>query len=90
MTDFGVTYDSAELKEDGTPDYDLISEKSKNAKVAYIQRSRGYSLRPAFTVSDIEMMCAAVRKANPDAVIMGTTVTENSLKLLSRFRREPI
>ena len=70
LTDFGVTYDSAELKEDGTPDYDLISEKSKNAKVAYIQRSRGYSLRPAFTVSDIEMMCAAVRKANPDAVIM--------------------
>ena len=90
LTDFGVTYDSAELKEDGTPDYDLISEKSKNAKVAYIQRSRGYSLRPAFTVSDIEMMCAAVRKANPDAVIMVDNCYGEFVEAAEPIQREPI
>ncbi len=70
LIDFGIEYDQSELKEDGTPDYDMISEKVKGAKLAYIQRSRGYSLRPSFTASDIEKMCIAVRKTNPDAIIM--------------------
>lgn len=70
LTDFGIKYDQVDLNFDGTPDYELISQKVKNAKVAYIQRSRGYSLRPAFTVSDIEKMCKAVRKTNSDAIIM--------------------
>ena len=70
LTDYGITYDQVDLKEDGTPDYELISEKVKGAKVAYIQRSRGYSLRPAFTAEDIRKMSEAVRKTNPDAIIM--------------------
>lgn len=70
LTDYGVEYDEVSLKPDGTPDYDQITRKAAGAKVAYIQRSRGYSLRPAFTVADIENMCEAVRKNNPDAVIM--------------------
>lgn len=70
LMDFGIKYDCVELKEDGTVDFDAISEKVKDAKVAYIQRSRGYSLRSAFTIADIEQMCHAVRKVNPNAVIM--------------------
>lgn len=70
LTDYGVEYDEVSLRPDGTPDYDQITQKAAGAKVAYIQRSRGYSLRPAFTVADIEKMCEAVRKSNPDAVIM--------------------
>lgn len=70
LTDYGVEYDEVSLKPDGTPDYDQITRKAAGAKVAYIQRSRGYSLRPAFTVADIENMCEAVRKNNPDAIIM--------------------
>ncbi|MGN0621669.1 MAG: aminotransferase class I/II-fold pyridoxal phosphate-dependent enzyme [Porcipelethomonas sp.] len=70
LADFGIEYDCAELKEDGTADFETIAEKVKDAKVAYIQRSRGYSLRSAFTVSDIEKMCRAVKTANPDAIIM--------------------
>ena len=35
---------------------DEITEAVKGAKVAYIQRSRGYSLRGAFTIADIEKM----------------------------------
>lgn len=70
LMDYGIKYSQVDLKSDGVPDYDLITEKVKNAKVAYIQRSRGYSLRPAYTVDDIKKMIDAVKKGNPDAIIM--------------------
>lgn len=70
LMDYGVEYGQAELLPDGTPDYDAITEAVKGAKVAYIQRSRGYSLRPAFTIDDIEKMIQAVKKGNPDAIVM--------------------
>lgn len=70
LMDFGVEYDYAELKSDGSPDYDAIACKAKDARVAYIQRSRGYSLRPAYTCRDIEKMCSVVRKVSPEAIIM--------------------
>ncbi|MBO4877692.1 MAG: methionine gamma-lyase family protein [Ruminococcus sp.] len=70
LKDYGVEYSQVDLLPDGTPDYDRITEAVKGAKVAYIQRSRGYSLRPAFTVADIEKMVQAIRKGSSDAVIM--------------------
>lgn len=70
LMDYGIEYGQADLLADGTPDYECITESVKGAKVAYIQRSRGYSLRPAFTVGNIEKMIAAVRKGNPNAIVM--------------------
>lgn len=70
LKDYGVEYAQVDLLPDGTPDYDRITEAVKGAKVAYIQRSRGYSLRPAFTVADIEKMVKAIRKGSSDAIIM--------------------
>lgn len=70
LMDYGIEYGQVDLLDDGTPDYEKITEAVKGAKVAYIQRSRGYSLRPAFTVDDIEKMVQAVKKGNPDAIIM--------------------
>ncbi len=70
LMDYGVEYGQVDLFPDGEPDYDAISEGVKGAKVAYIQRSRGYSLRRAYTVDDIEKMVQAVKKGNPDAIIM--------------------
>lgn len=70
LMDFGVEYGQVDLLDGGLPDYEKITEAVKGAKVAYIQRSRGYSLRPAFTVSDIKKMITAVKKGNPNAVIM--------------------
>ncbi len=70
LMDFGVEYGQVDLLDGVLPDYEKITEAVKGAKVAYIQRSRGYSLRPAFTVSDIEKMITAVKKGNPNAVIM--------------------
>ena len=54
LMDYGIEYGQVDLLENGIPDYEKITEAVKDVKVAYIQRSRGYSLRPAFTVDDIE------------------------------------
>ena len=37
--------------------------------MAYIQRSRGYSLRPSLSIEVIAKICEAVRSVNPDCVI---------------------
>lgn len=70
LMDYGIIYDQVDLNDNGTPKLDEITNAVKDAKVAYIQRSRGYSLRPAFTVADIEKMIAAAKKGNPDVIIM--------------------
>ena len=70
LMDYGVEYGQVDLNADGTPQLEDIAEAVKDAKVAYIQRSRGYSLRGAFTVSDIEKMVNAAKKGNPDIIVM--------------------
>lgn len=70
LKDFGVIYDQIDLIDEKEPDYDMIAEKAKDAKVAYIQRSRGYSLRPSLTVEQIGKMTAAAKSANPDVIVM--------------------
>ena len=70
LTEFGVKYDQVDLLPDGRVNYGQIRERARNCKVAYIQRSRGYSLRPSITVSEIGEMIDAVKSVNPDAVIM--------------------
>lgn len=70
LMDYGVTYKEVPLLPDGTPDYATIPEAVKGAKVAYIQRSRGYTLRPAFTIAQIEKMAQLARSSNPDIIVM--------------------
>lgn len=72
LADFGVKYHQAELLPDGMPDIARIKEmlKADKYKMAYIQRSRGYSTRPSLTVDDIEKLCRAVREVSPDSIIM--------------------
>ena len=72
LADFGVEYRQAELLPDGMPDIARIKEmlKADKFKMAYIQRSRGYSTRPSLTVDDIEKLCRAVREVSPDSIIM--------------------
>ncbi len=70
LRDYGVEYSQVDLLEDGTPDYDSIENSVSGAKIAYIQRSRGYSLRPAYTMEQMRKMTEAVRRGNPDAIIM--------------------
>lgn len=70
LMDYGVEYGQVDLNPDGSPKLGEITEAVKGAKVAYIQRSRGYSLRGAFTVDDIGKMVEAAKKGNPDVIVM--------------------
>lgn len=72
LADFGVEYEQVDLLPDGTPNLEEIEEKLFNNtyKVAYIQRSRGYSLRPSLTVEKIEQLIKTVRSIQKDAIIM--------------------
>ncbi len=70
LKDFGVNYKQADLLGDGTVDLNAVKELSRGAKVAYIQRSRGYSLRPSLTVEKIGEIISAVREVNKDAVVI--------------------
>ncbi len=72
LTDFGVKYNQVELTENGLPDEEAIKKalKKDTYKVAYIQRSRGYSLRPSLSIKDIEKLCKIVKESSPDTIIM--------------------
>ncbi|MBE6796835.1 MAG: hypothetical protein E7531_00630 [Ruminococcaceae bacterium] len=72
LADYGVKYNQIELTSDGYPDIEAIKKElaANTYKVAYIQRSRGYSLRPSLSVNDIKKLCDAVKEVSPDTYIM--------------------
>lgn len=70
LKDFGIKYRQIELTEDGKVDFNAIPNAVRGAKVAYIQRSRGYSLRDSLFIADIEKMVKKVKEGNPNAIII--------------------
>ena len=70
LKDFGVTFQIVDLTPEGKPDLKAVAESLSGAKVAYIQRSKGYDLRPAFTIPELKELCDVIRNANPEAIIM--------------------
>ncbi len=72
LADFGVSYNQIDLKTDETPDIEAIKNEllNKKYKMAYIQRSRGYSLRPSLSIAKIKELCDAVKSVSADTVIM--------------------
>ena len=69
LKDFGIEFEILDLLEDGTVDFDGLQEKLKqeNYKAVYIQRSRGYSLRPTLTSTEIKKI-VDITKANSKAI----------------------
>ena len=71
LMDFGIKYSHIDLKSDGTVDYDAIENTVDDSyKMIYIQRSRGYSLRPSLTINEIEKICKIVRGKAKKPIIM--------------------
>ncbi len=71
LREYGVTYAQAELKEDGSFDYDAIREKiTPRTKLATIQRSKGYASRPTFSVAQIGELIALLKSCKPDVICM--------------------
>lgn len=71
LKEFNITYKQAELKEDGTLDYDAIKEKiTDKTKLCTIQRSKGYQTRPSFSVEEIGRLIAFIKGINKDIICM--------------------
>lgn len=71
LVDKGIVYREVNLAASGHPDYQAISEAvNKNTTMAFIQRSRGYSLRPALSTEEIERMVKVVKEKNSSTIIM--------------------
>ncbi len=70
LMEFGVQYDEVPLGADGMPDLDRVAERCRGAKMCYIQRSRGYAARPAYSLDVIEAISGAAKKANPEIIVM--------------------
>lgn len=70
LKDFGVKYEQVDLDENGRPDMVAIEKAlESNPKMVYIQRSRGYSLRPSLSVAEIGEISKLVHDKS-DAVVM--------------------
>ena len=71
LKEYGVSYRQADLKPDGTFDYDAIrAAVNEHTKLATIQRSKGYSTRPTFSVRQIGELIAFLKELKPDIICM--------------------
>ncbi|WP_409275806.1 aminotransferase class I/II-fold pyridoxal phosphate-dependent enzyme [Neobacillus sp. SCS-31] len=70
LKEFGISYNSVALTEEGGIDWNAVSAAIKpNTKMIGIQRSKGYATRPSFTVAEIGEMVRFVKEIKPDVVV---------------------
>lgn len=66
----GINYYEAALDKNGKPCFDTIKKMiSPRTKMVLIQRSRGYSLRPALSIDEIKDLCQLVKQINPGTIV---------------------
>ncbi|MBQ3284940.1 MAG: methionine gamma-lyase family protein [Ruminococcus sp.] len=72
LRDFGVKYSEVALLPDGTVDLEGVknSVSEKKPKMVYIQRSKGYALRPSLRNKEIKAICDIVKPLSPETIIM--------------------
>lgn len=72
LKSYGVNYHQIELLQNDDIDIQAVTEyvKHHTVKVLHIQRSRGYALRKAFLVAEIEAVVKAVKAIDPNVIIM--------------------
>lgn len=70
LADWGISYQSIDLLEDGQVDWNTVEGSIKsNTKVIGIQRSRGYDWRASFNIAQIQEMVTRIREIAPHVII---------------------
>ena len=71
LKDYKISFETVALTQEGKVDEEAVRAalSQKTYQMVYIQRSRGYELRDAFTVEEIGNMCSLVRAAGFEGVI---------------------
>ncbi len=71
LAEYGITYAQADLKPDGSFDYDAIKAAiNERTKLVTIQRSKGYAQRPTLSVERIGELIAFIKSVKPDVICM--------------------
>lgn len=71
LREFGINYEQTELLENGRVDIETMKQRIKpDTKMVYIQRSRGYSLRPTLLAKDIKEIADTAHSLAPDCIVM--------------------
>ena len=71
LAEYGVTYRQADLKEDGSFDFEAIAAAiNERTKVAAIQRSKGYQTRPTLSCQAIGEAVKFIKSIKPDVICM--------------------
>ncbi len=71
LKEYGISYAQADLKKDGSFDFDAIKSKiNSRTKLVTIQRSKGYQTRRTLSVSAIADAIAFIRSINPEIKVM--------------------
>lgn len=70
LKEFGITYQSVSLTNEGKVDFDEVAKQIKpNTKMIGIQRSKGYATRPSFKIEEIKEMIRFVKEIKSDVVV---------------------
>lgn len=73
LAEFGIRFEKIDLIDDREVNLDEMRRQLRSdasIKMVYIQRSRGYSLRPSLTVEQIEEIATAAHEVKPEVVVM--------------------
>ena len=72
LVSYGIKYDEIDLNDEGLIDIPNVKKyiSENKVKVVHIQRSRGYALRKAFSISEIEEVVNAIKEIDKDVIIM--------------------
>ena len=71
LAEYGIRYRQAELKEDGSFDFEAIKAALRpETRIAAIQRSKGYLTRPSLSVEQIGEAIRFVKDLRPDIIVM--------------------
>lgn len=71
LREFGINYQEIPLTDEGLLDFGAIENTiNSEIKMVYMQRSRGYSLRPSLFVKDIKKVAQIAKKKSPTCIVM--------------------
>ncbi|MCR5722195.1 MAG: methionine gamma-lyase family protein [Lachnospiraceae bacterium] len=71
LKEFGISYRQVDLLEDGSFDYENIKKAiNEKTKLVTIQRSKGYAMRPSFSVKEIGELISFIKSVKPDLKVM--------------------
>ncbi len=71
LKEFGIKYEQLDLLADGKVDFEGMKTAVKpDTRMVYIQRSRGYSLRPTLLCDDIRRIAEIAHSIAPECIVM--------------------